>query len=171
MDADGLRRGIHHIYDRLKRNKALPDHHGTGIAAIDGHESHASYRQHCAGCLERTIHTGNTDRTQFYHRQVTLMLLPGARPGCEPVRLLLDHEPQRAGEDEVATALRLMERVIASYPRAFDLVLADALDHRRRTRAYLSRIRSPARLRPWSPAHRFSISSGSRQTRPGRTQG
>jgi hypothetical protein len=127
MDADGLRQGIHHIYDRLKRNRALPDHHGTGIAAIDGHESHASYRQHCAGCLERTIHTGNTDRTQFYHRQVTLMLLPGARPGCEPVRLLLDHEPQRAGEDEVATALRLLERVIAAYPRAFDLVLADAL--------------------------------------------
>lgn len=127
MDAEGLRRGIHHIYDRLKRNKALPDHHGIGVAVLDGHESHTSYLQHCAGCLERTIHTGNTERTQFYHRQVTLMLLPGARPGCEPIRLLLDHEPQRAGEDEVATALRLLVRVIGSYPRAFDLVLADAL--------------------------------------------
>ena len=127
MDAEGLRRGIHHIYDRLKRNKALPDHHGIGVAVLDGHESHTSYLQHCAGCLERTIHTGNTDRTQFYHRQVTLMLLPSARPGCEPIRLLLDHEPQRAGEDEVATALRLLVRVIGSYPRAFDLVLADAL--------------------------------------------
>lgn len=127
MDAEGLRRGIHHIYDRLKRNKALPDHHGIGIAVLDGHESHTSYLQHCTGCLERTIHTGNTDRTQFYHRQVTLMLLPSARPGCEPIRLLLDHEPQRAGEDEVATALRLLVRVIGAYPRAFDLVLADAL--------------------------------------------
>ena len=127
MDAEGLRRGIHHIYDRLKRNKALPDHHGIGVAVLDGHESHASYRRQCPGCLERTIHTGNTDRTQFYHRQVTLMLLPAARTGCDPVRLVLDHEPQRAGEDEVATALRLLERVIGSYPRAFDLVLADAL--------------------------------------------
>jgi len=127
MDAEGLRRGIHHIYDRLKRNKALPDHRGIGVAVLDGHESHTSYLQHCAGCLERTIHTGNTDRTQFYHRQVTLMLLPSVRPGCEPIRLLLDHEPQRAGEDEVATALRLLVRVIGSYPRAFDLVLADAL--------------------------------------------
>ncbi len=127
MDAAGLRRGIHHIYDKLKRNKALPDHQGIGVAVLDGHESHTSYLQHCAGCLERTVHTGNTDRTQFYHRQVTLMLLPGARPGCEPIRLLLDHEPQRAGEDEVATALRLLVRVIGSYPRAFDLVLADAL--------------------------------------------
>jgi Transposase DDE domain len=127
MDADSLRRGIHHVYVRLKRNKALPDNHGIAIAALDGHESHASYLRHCPGCLERTIHTDHTDRTQFYHRQVTLMLLPGARPGCEPIRLLLDHEPQRAGEDEVATALRLLERVIGSYPRAFDLLLADAL--------------------------------------------
>ncbi len=127
MDAEGLRRGIHHIYDKLKRNKALPDHRGIGVVVLDGHESHTSYLQHCAGCLERTIHTGNTDRTQFYHRQVTLMLLPGKRPGCETIRLLLDHEPQRAGEDEVATALRLLVRVIGSYPRAFDLILADAL--------------------------------------------
>lgn len=127
MDADGLRQGIHHIYDRLKRNKALPDHYGIGVAVLDGHESHTSYLQHCAGCLERTIHNGNTDRKQFYHRQVTLMLLPCPRPGCEPIRLLLDHEPQRAGEDEVATALRLLARVLGSYPRAFDLVLADAL--------------------------------------------
>ena len=106
MDAQGLRCGIHHIYDRLKRNKALPDHGGIGVAALDGHESHASYLQHCAGCLERTIHgkDGKADRTQFYHRQVTLMLLPAARPGCEPIRMLLDHEPQRAGDDEVATA-------------------------------------------------------------------
>jgi hypothetical protein len=97
------------------------------VAALDGHESHASYRRHCPGCLERTIRTGQTERTQYYHRQATLMLLPGARPGCDPVRLLLDHEPQRADEDEVATALRLLERVLGSYPRGFDLVLADAL--------------------------------------------
>jgi len=127
VDADGLRQGIHHIYDRLKRNKALPDHMGIGVAVLDGHESHASYLRHCTGCMERTIHTGDRDRTQYYHRQVTLMLLPAVRPGGKPVRLLLDLEPQRAGEGEVDTALRLLERVIAAYPRAFDLVLADAL--------------------------------------------
>ena len=129
MDADGLRQGIHHLYAQLKRNKALPDHQGIAIAVLDGHESHASYLRHCPGCLERTIHgkDGTADRRQFYHRQVTLLLLPAARPGSEPVRLLLDHEPQRAAEGEVATALRLLERVIGAYPRAFDLVLADAL--------------------------------------------
>ena len=54
------------------------------------------------------------------------MLLPAARNGGDPLRLLLDQEPQRVGEDEVATALRLLERAIGSYPRAFNLVLADA---------------------------------------------
>jgi hypothetical protein len=127
LEAGGLRSGIHAIYDRLKRNKALPDQGGLGIAVLDGHESHASYRRHCSGCLERTIRSGQTERTQYYHRQVTLMLLPGARPGCIPVRFLLDHEPQRGGEDEVAAALRLLQRVLGSYPRAFDVVLADAL--------------------------------------------
>jgi hypothetical protein len=55
------------------------------------------------------------------------MLVPGARPGHKAIRLLLDLEPQRPGEDEAATALRLLERVLWAYPRAFDLVLADAL--------------------------------------------
>ena len=127
MDADQLRQGLHYIYERLKRNKALPDTQGMAVAVIDGHESHASYLRHCSGCLERIIPQGTGHRVQFYHRQVTLMLLPGAPRGREPIRLLLDHEPQRAGENEVATAMRLLERVIPAYPRAFDLVLADAL--------------------------------------------
>jgi hypothetical protein len=127
LDANGLRQGIHDVYQRLKRNKALPDIYGLGVVVLDGHESHASYLRHCSGCLQRTIHGERGDRIQFYHRQVTLLLLPGALPGREAVRLLLDHEPQRPGEEEVETALRLLARVIPAYPRAFDLVLADAL--------------------------------------------
>jgi hypothetical protein len=127
LDANGLRQGLHDVYERLKRNKALPDIYGLGVVVLDGHESHASYLRHCSGCLQPTIHTAGGDRMQFYHRQVTLMLLTGALPGREAVRLLLDHEPQRPGEDEVETALRLLARVIPAYPRAFDLVLADAL--------------------------------------------
>ncbi len=127
MQAAGLRQGIHHVYTRLKRNKALPDRQGWGVAVLDGHESHASYRRHCPGCLQRTVHTATGERVQYYHRQVTLMLLPGAPPGRPAVRLLLDQEPQRPGEAEGETALRLLVRVLAAYPRAFDLVLADGL--------------------------------------------
>ena len=125
--ADQLRQSIFLVYQQLKRNKALPDHQGIGLAVLDGHESHASYRRHCAGCLQRTIHSEHGDRLQHYHRQVTLMLLPAAPPGRPTLRLLLDQEPQRPGEDEVQTALRLLRRVLTRYPRAFDLVLADAL--------------------------------------------
>ena len=127
LDAHGLRQGIHDVYERLKRNKALPDIYGLGVVVLDGQKSHASYRRHCSGCLQRTIHTAGGDRIQFYHRQVTLMLLTRALSGREAVRLLLDHEPQQSGEGEVETALRLLARVIPAYPRAFDLVLADAL--------------------------------------------
>jgi hypothetical protein len=127
LEAEGLRHALHHVYDRLKRNKALPDNQGLAVAVLDGHESHSSYLRCCSGCLKRTLQVAGQQRIQYYHRQVTLLLLPGAPPGRPPLRLLLDLEPQRAGEDEVACALRLLERVLATYPRAFDLLLADAL--------------------------------------------
>ncbi len=127
MDANTLRDAIHQVYGQLKRNKALPDNRGISLAIVDGHESHSSYLQHCSGCLSRTIHLPTGDRVQYYHRQVTLLLVTGAPAGRDPLRIPLDHEPQLAGEDEVATAKRLLARVIARYPRAFDLVLADAL--------------------------------------------
>jgi hypothetical protein len=127
MDADTLRDAIHQVYGCLKRNKALPDNRGIAVAIVDGHESHASYLRHCSGCLERTIHFQSGDRIQYYHRQVTLLLVTGAPPGRQPLRIPLDHEVQRPGEDEVATATRLLVRVLDRYPRAFDLVLADGL--------------------------------------------
>jgi Transposase DDE domain len=127
MHVGQLRDGLHQIYSRLKRNKALPLNLGLDVAVLDGHEQHASYRRHCSGCRQRTVKTEQGERIQYYHRQVTLMLLPGARSSGKPLRVLLDCEPMLPGEDEVATAMRLLARVLADYPRAFDLVLADAL--------------------------------------------
>ena len=121
LETGGLRKGLHHIYTCLKRNKALDGIGGLNVAVLDGHETHASYLRHCAGCLERKIHTRSGDRTQYYHRNVTLMLL-----GLK-LRLLLDVEPQLPGEDERATALRLLKRVLERYPRAFQVVAGDAL--------------------------------------------
>jgi hypothetical protein len=122
MEVADLRAVQQQVYARLKRGKALPPPaHGLIAAVVDGHESHATFRRHCAGCLTRTIHTAAGDRTQYYHRHVSLQLV-----GADWT-LLLDAEPQRPGEDEVAAALRLLERVLASYPRAFELVVADGL--------------------------------------------
>jgi hypothetical protein len=121
LNMDSLRDMIHSLYTRLKRNKALGGIEGLLVAVLDGHETNASYRRHCEGCLQRKIRTREGERIQYYHRNVTLMLLG------EKLRLLLDVEAQRPGEDEVATARRLLERVLQRYPRAFQVVLADAL--------------------------------------------
>jgi hypothetical protein len=121
MDAQELRKGLHRIYACLKRNKALSTPGGWGVAVVDGHETHASYRRHCSGCLKRTVHTSAGARFQYYHRHVAFLLW------TDKLRLLLDLEPQRPGEDEVTAALRLVERVVHTYPRAFKVVLADAL--------------------------------------------
>ena len=122
IEPDDVRSVQHSVYSRLNRMKALPPlTGGLRVAVLDGHESNASYLRHCDACLSRTIRTGDRERTQYYHRHVTLLLL--TRDQVLP----LDAEPIRPGEDEIATALRLLERVLAHYPRAFEVVAGDAL--------------------------------------------
>jgi len=117
-----LRALQHHLYARLKRIKALsPLVAGLIVAVLDGHESHVSYRRHCSGCLERVVHTATGDRIQYYHRHVSLQLVG------QGLALMLDEEPIRPGEAETTVAMRLLQRVLESYPRAFDVVAGDAL--------------------------------------------
>jgi hypothetical protein len=122
MDSTSIRNVNRCLYARLKQNKALPSPwHGLIPLILDGHESHASYRRRWDGCLQREIKTTKGKKIQYYHRQVTAFLCTGGIP------FLLDSEPQLPGEDEVACALRLLERVLKNYPRAFDVVLGDGL--------------------------------------------
>jgi hypothetical protein len=122
IDCNAFRKIQHHIYERLKRNKALkPAFGGLFALIVDGHESSASYLRCCPGCLTRTIHAKDGDRIQYYHRNVTAVLL------CKDFLVLLDVELQRPGEDETTPAMRLVERVLKNYPRAFDLIIADGL--------------------------------------------
>ena len=123
MEVNTLRAVLKHIYTRLKRNKVLhPSFYDDLFAVIiDGHESSASYLRCCPDCLQRQIKTASGDVIQYYHRHVTAVLL------CKDSVLLLDLEMQRPGEDEVATAIRLLERLFREYSRAFDIVMADGL--------------------------------------------
>lgn len=122
VDLSGIRRIGRQVYAQLKRGKALPPpDHGWMAAVLDGHESHATYRRCCPGCLERKIETRHGTRVQYYHRHVALQLIG------KDLTLLLDAEPIRPGEGEIAAAIRLLDRVLEDYPRAFDVVLGDSL--------------------------------------------
>jgi len=123
IDCDALRCIMRHLYSRLKRNKVLRPAFDDDLfaLAIDGHESSASYLRCCGDCLQREIKTVSGTVIQYYHRHVMAILL------CRDFALLLDLELQRPGEDEVAAATRLMERMFMNYPRAFDIVVADGL--------------------------------------------
>jgi hypothetical protein len=122
LSLDDLREEAHRQYLILKRNKAIkPLSGGFLVLVLDGHESGASYLRSSSGSLQRKITTAKGERVQFYYRHVAAMLLHGGG------QLLLDVEAQLQGEDEIAAALRLFERVANRYHRAFNVVAGDAL--------------------------------------------
>jgi hypothetical protein len=112
---------LKHIYTRLKRNKALGKLCGLDVAVIDGHETSSSFNFSCPGCLKRRVQTKKGKVEQYYHRNTTLMLV------TPKLKIMLDADEQRPGEDETRCACRMLERAVRQYPRAFNVVLCDAL--------------------------------------------
>ena len=122
MEVEDLRVLSHQVYSRLKRMKALePPGHGLMLAVVDGHETTASRKRCCPECCQRILHTQEGDVLEYYHRYAVLRLV-----GWH-LAWMLDAEPVRPGEDELAASRRLLERVLDRYPRAFDVVAGDAL--------------------------------------------
>lgn len=123
IDGNAFRGMLRLLYSRLKRNKALrpPFRDNLFALVIDGHECSASYLRCCDKCLQREVKTSKGSRIQYYHRHVMAILL------CKEFPVLLDLELQRPGEDEVAAATRLLQRMFLSYSRAFAVVVADGL--------------------------------------------
>jgi hypothetical protein len=124
LRCDDIRTVVKMVYRKLKRNKALKSgfHDNLFFLVIDGHESSSSYLQTCEDCLEREITTVRGTSIQYYHRYAMGMLI-----SANGISIPLDIEMQNAGEDEVACAIRLVERLCRMYPRAFDVVMADGL--------------------------------------------
>ena len=123
IDCDSIRSVIRCVYSQLKRNKALHALRAGMIALIlDGHETHCSQKRCCKGCLQRRLRNKHgEEKIEYYHRHVMASLV------FKGICLPLDMEPQRPGEDEVKCAMRLLERILKDYPRAFDLIIADGL--------------------------------------------
>jgi hypothetical protein len=72
------------------------------------------------GFCERKHETKNAEEVQYYYRMVVCNLLN------TQIDLPLDTEPIRAGENEVAAAKRIIERLCEHYTRFFDVVVTDA---------------------------------------------
>ncbi len=127
---DSVRGCLGHIYFCLKRNKILAPQRGWMLAAVDGHETHCSYKRCCPKCLQRQIAVGDEVKTQFYHRLVTFQII------CEDFQLLLDVEMLEPGEDgdpgddEVAAAIRLITRVLKDHPLTTHAALTCSLPMR-----------------------------------------
>jgi predicted phosphoribosyltransferase len=64
INNDEIREINKEIYKKMKRNKAIKPMGGRKfVLIIDGHETTASYRRHCEGCLERKIETKDGEKT------------------------------------------------------------------------------------------------------------
>jgi len=74
-----------------------------------------------AGFCQRRHKTKNTEEPEYYFRMVVCNLLNAG------IDLPLDAEPILAGENELAAAKRVVERLCENYTRFFDVVVADAL--------------------------------------------
>lgn len=121
LDVSGLRDILGGMYTRLSRNKVLLSLRGHRLAAIDAHEINSSYKRCCPDCQTRQITVNGQTRTQYYHRAAVFQLIG---PGF---RLLLDFELLGPHEDEGTAALRLIQRVLDTHPRCFDILLGDGL--------------------------------------------
>lgn len=116
-----LRALLGSLYQRAQRNKVLQAFHGHRLAVVDGHEINCSYRRCCPQCQQRQLVVNGQSRTQYYHRAVIFQLVG---PGF---RMLLDFELLGPHEDEGSAALRLVQRILATLPRCFDILLGDGL--------------------------------------------
>jgi hypothetical protein len=121
LDPAELRGILGRMYKRLTRNKVLRALRGHRLAVVDGHEINASYNRCCEQCQTRKLIVNGQERVQYYHRAVIFQLVG---PGF---RFLLDFEMLGPHEDEGSAAMRLIERVLTSFPRCFDILLGDGL--------------------------------------------
>jgi len=81
----------------------------------------SSRQRCCPQCSQRVVQVKKHQVVEYYHRAVVFHLIGF------PIALPLDVEMIRPGEGEVTAAKRFLTRVLRSYGRFFDVILADAL--------------------------------------------
>src|SRR6266508_3350116 len=91
------------------------------VVGVDGHELWASRARCCGECLTREVMVRGEKVLEYYHRVVVAQWV-GVTPPA-----ILDVERVRPGEGEVVAARRLVARVMQTYGRLVDVIVADAL--------------------------------------------
>jgi DDE family transposase len=113
---------------RLKLNKQFESAKigGLLVVCLDANEQFNSRSRCCAQCCQRQIKVRDragqeSEQTEYYHRQVYAQIIG------PDFSAMLDLEPIRPGEDEAASALRLLGRMRRLYGvRFFDAITVDA---------------------------------------------
>lgn len=122
LDLQALRDLLVHLYWRRRRNKslkALPD--GRYLLVIDGHEGRRSRRRKWPGCITRHFETPTAAWEEYFPGYVVAQLVG------RDCSMVLDLERLGPKEGELTAADRLLKRLLKRLPRAFDIVMGDAL--------------------------------------------
>lgn len=117
MELDDIRATGAGIYRKARKKKMLTAFCGMWIGIVDGHEVVTSDY-----CKRRKLKTKNGSIKYQYYHQFTAFILAG-----ESFSFTLDIEPIVPGQGEQTSAYRLLKRVCRNYPKAFSVVIGDAL--------------------------------------------
>jgi len=122
MDLEKIRNVAAGIYKRARKQKMLSAYCGMWVGIVDGHEVTVSEFCKCGHCRKRNVSKiEGVIKYQYYH-SFTSFILAGPE-----FSFTLDIEPIVPGESEITSAYRLLERVCKTYPKAFEVVIGDAL--------------------------------------------
>jgi len=122
MDLDTLRKILKSIYYKARRSKMIETHHGRWIGIIDAHEICSSDICRCGDCSIRNVSKAQGKVKLNYFHRYTAFVLAGPR-----FAFMLDIEPIYQHEGELSSSYRLLSRVCANYPKAFEVVAGDGL--------------------------------------------
>jgi len=122
IELEGIRAAGSSIYRKARKSRIISPYFGTWTGIVDAHEITTSKYCKCSHCKRRKLKTKDKSIKYQYYHSFTAFILAG-----DKYSFVLDIEPIAPGESEVTSSYRLIKRVCASYPRAFKVLIGDAL--------------------------------------------
>jgi len=121
ISLDAIRDVGAYVYKRARKQKMLAPYQGIWIGIVDGHEITVSDYCKCSLCKKRKRKVKNGIKYEYYHQFSAFVL------ALKNFSFILDIEPIAPGESETTSSYRLIKRVCTNYPKAFEVLIGDAL--------------------------------------------